>query len=72
MSHRKDRQEVIEALAEFQRGCLAFSRGMARIGIEPADPALSAIIEQLGEPRPARRAQAQAPDAAQARRRASG
>jgi hypothetical protein len=37
MRHQKYRLEVLEALAQIDRGCLAFSRGMARIGIQPAD-----------------------------------
>jgi len=54
MSYRSKRLEVLEALAEF-RACLAFSRGMARLN-SPADPVLQGIIEELGAPRPAKRA----------------
>lgn len=57
MSHRSVRLEVLQALAEFDRSCLAFSRGMARIRL-PADLTLHRIIQELGEPKPARRADA--------------
>ena len=55
MSHRTARREVLQAIAEFERGCLAFSRGVARVR-RPSDATLQRIIQELGEPRPAQRA----------------
>ena len=59
VSHRSDRNQVLAALAEFDRACARFSRGMAEVLQPPeADAALRHIVEELGAPRPARRAQA--------------
>ena len=55
MSHRQDRFAV-EALAQFERGCREFSTGMARVLAVQRDPVIQAIVEDLGPPRPARRA----------------
>lgn len=50
------RAQQEEALADFDQACAAFSQAMARITSGPADPALQRIIEDLGSPKPARRA----------------
>jgi len=56
MSHRQDRFAVLEALAQLERGCREFSTGMARVLAVQRDPVIQAIVEDLGPPRPARRA----------------
>ena len=56
MSHRSDRQAVLKALAEFDRGCIEFAREMSRLSEPVRDAVLAGIIEDLGPPRPARRA----------------
>ena len=56
MSHRSVRRAVFEALAEFDGGCIEVSRGMYCIDGHLGDLVLDGIIQDLGSPRPARRA----------------
>jgi hypothetical protein len=60
MSHRSVRLEVLQALGEFDRACLAFSQGMARVD-PPMDAALHKIIQELQGAQPARRARPSQP-----------
>ena len=61
MKHSKARAEVLKALAEFDQACADFSRRMSS-ALSPQDPVLSDIVQQLGAPRPAKRADAKAID----------
>ena len=60
MSSRSARREYLEAMAQFERACLDFSRSMASIA-EPAPAAPSpagveAALPALGPRKPAKRA----------------
>jgi len=68
MKHSKARVEVLKALAEFDQACADFSRRMGS-ALAPEDPVLGNIVQELGAPRPAKRAEARATVTAPGRQR---
>ncbi len=78
MSTRAARQEYLQAVAEFQRACRAFSEGMARVTEAPAAAADASraeadsgwIVDALGTSRPPRRAPTQRREVDQGKKKA--
>lgn len=63
MSAKSARREYLQALAEFDRSCREFSKGMSAVLEPPAAPAAEpqALLADLGPRKPAKRAQRNEP-----------